>query len=268
MVSAEPDKSETVSSAHGFVRVGSDDIYWQKWWSGPALGVGVPILLYHDSLGAVALWRDFPAVLAEATGRVVYAYDRAGFGRSSVRSDKLALGFVASEGRDVVPVLCDALGVTRFVACGHSVGGAMAIETAAHRPDLVEALVTIAAQTFAEDLTLQSIARAKIDFEDGDTLARLARYHGDKAEWVLEAWTGSWLSPGFADWSVDGALKKVTCPTLALHGENDEYGTDVHPRRIAALTGGDKLILADTGHVPHRECPEQLARLIAEFLES
>ena len=41
-----------------------------------------PIVLLHDSLGCVDLWRDFPARLAQAAQRDVIAYDRLGFGRS------------------------------------------------------------------------------------------------------------------------------------------------------------------------------------------
>jgi len=42
-----------------------------------------PIVLLHDSLGCVGLWKDFPESLARETGRAVYAYDRLGYGRSS-----------------------------------------------------------------------------------------------------------------------------------------------------------------------------------------
>ena len=48
----------------------------------------------HDSLGCVALWRDFPAQLAQATARVVYAYDRLGFGLSDASTQPLAHSFV------------------------------------------------------------------------------------------------------------------------------------------------------------------------------
>ena len=43
---------------------------------------GAPILLLHDSLGSVGLWRSFPQALAAASGRRVIAYDRLGYGRS------------------------------------------------------------------------------------------------------------------------------------------------------------------------------------------
>ncbi|NIE88387.1 alpha/beta hydrolase, partial [Burkholderia sp. Tr-860] len=57
-------------------------LYAQR-WPRPADGAATPpapILMLHDSLGCVALWREFPAELARATGRDVIAYDRAGFG--------------------------------------------------------------------------------------------------------------------------------------------------------------------------------------------
>ena len=58
-----------------------------------------PILLFHDSLGSVELWRSFPETLAAATSRRVIAYDRLGFGRSDPFPGKLALDFVREEGR-------------------------------------------------------------------------------------------------------------------------------------------------------------------------
>ncbi|MCL6467607.1 MAG: alpha/beta hydrolase, partial [Ralstonia sp.] len=52
-------------------------------WGGPVNDAAKPpIVLLHDSLGCVALWRDFPQRLAQSTGHAVIAYDRLGFGRS------------------------------------------------------------------------------------------------------------------------------------------------------------------------------------------
>ena len=58
----------------------SNMIHAKKWHTDAADHALAPIILMHDSLGCVALWRDFPAQLAQATARVVYAYDRLGFG--------------------------------------------------------------------------------------------------------------------------------------------------------------------------------------------
>ncbi len=229
-------------------------------------GERTPILLFHDSLGCVALWRDFPDRLAQATGRTVIAYDRPGFGRSERRHDVLAPDFIAEEARTVVPALCEALEVSRFIACGHSVGGGMAVQTAARWPECIEVLITIAAQAFVEDRTLSGIREAKAAFAEPGALGRLERHHGVRARWVLDAWTETWLAPEFSGWTLDEALALVRAPTLAIHGSEDEFGSPRHPERIASGTGGQALLLPGTGHTPHRECPDLLVEKIAAFL--
>ena len=56
--------------------------------------------------------------------------------------------------------------------------------------------------------------------------------------WVLDAWTGTWLHPEFASWSLDATLPQVRCPTLAIHGLHDEYGSLIHPETIGRLGRG------------------------------
>jgi len=236
-------------------------------WTPPE-PAGAPIVLLHDSLGSVELWRDFPAALCAATSRAVIAYDRLGFGRSGARPDRLQPGFVAEEAASFFPALREAFAIDRFVLFGHSVGGGMAIECAARFGADCDALITEAAQAFTEDRTLQGIRAAREQFQDPEQLGRLARWHGDKARWVLEAWTQTWLSPGFADWTLATVLPRVHCPVLALHGEHDEFGSRRHPETIRALAGGPVRmeILPDTNHVPHRERPARVLAIVADFL--
>ncbi len=77
----------------------------------------------HDSLGCVALWRDFPAQLAQATARVVYAYDRLGFGLSDASTQPLAHSFVITEAEQTFKAVLDYFSIQNFVILGHSVGG-------------------------------------------------------------------------------------------------------------------------------------------------
>jgi pimeloyl-ACP methyl ester carboxylesterase len=49
---------------------------------GPNPAAAPTIVMLHEGLGCVALWRDFPAGLAAMTGWGVFAYSRAGYGRS------------------------------------------------------------------------------------------------------------------------------------------------------------------------------------------
>jgi pimeloyl-ACP methyl ester carboxylesterase len=256
----------TIYQQDALLRLGDHQFFTRSWSPpGPEVNRQAPVLLLHDSLGCIELWRSFPEKLATATGRRVIAYDRLGFGRSDPHPGKLGTGFVADEAESIVPQLCDRLGIGDFVACGHSVGGSMAIETAALWPQRCQALVTIAAQTFIEERTLAGIRLAQSDFQDEGNFARLARYHGDKTPWVLDAWIGTWLSPAFADWSLDRPLAAMRCPVLAVHGEQDEYGSTHHPQRIAEGRG-EALILPGIGHVPHREAEGALVAAIAEFL--
>jgi len=229
-----------------------------------------PIVLLHDSLGCTALWRDFPAQLCAASGRRVVAYDRLGFGRSDSRGERPALDFVADEAQSYFPALREQLGLERFIVFGHSVGGGMAVHCAADFGSACEALITESAQVFAEAQTLQGIRAAKALFAHPPQIERLQRYHGAKANWVLDAWTETWLHPQFAHWSLESVLPRVSCPVLAIHGAHDEYGSSRHPQLIAQLCGGESRceILPDTRHVPHRERAERIVKLVSEFVAS
>ena len=229
-----------------------------------------PIVLFHDSLGCVELWRNFPAELSTATGRKVVAYDRLGFGRSDARVDGPELDFIADEAKSYFPAVREQLGFKRFIAFGHSVGGGMAVNCAAEFVGDCEALITESAQAFPEDRTLQSIAAAKEQFKDMRQVERLNKYHGEKARWVLDAWTDTWLHPGFAAWTLEPVLPRVACPVLAIHGIHDEYGSTRHPEMITELSSGDSRceIIADTYHVPHRECAEVIVKTVSEFIAS
>ena len=51
------------------------------WW-GPGPAEAPTLVLLHEGLGSVALWRDVPERLAAATGWGVFAYSRFGYGDS------------------------------------------------------------------------------------------------------------------------------------------------------------------------------------------
>lgn len=243
-------------------------LFARRW---PAAAPGAaPIVLLHDSLGCVELWRDFPERLALATGREVLAYDRLGFGRSDPHPGKLPVSFVRDEGHGSFRALREQLGLEAFLLFGHSVGGGMSVCAAAQYPDHCKALVTESAQAFVEDRTTDGIRTAQRLFAEPGQIDRLKRYHGDKAPWVLSAWIDTWLSPAFADWKLDEDLGQVRCPTLAMHGENDEYGSVMHPRRIAELSAGASTmrIFEGCGHVPHREMGEQVLGVVTAWLKA
>ncbi|MFJ4444932.1 alpha/beta fold hydrolase [Pseudomonas sp. NPDC089422] len=241
-------------------------LFAQDWR--PLNAQGVPIILLHDSLGCVALWRDFPQQLAAATRQRVIAYDRLGFGRSDAHPGRLRRGFVEAEAEQGFAALRRQLGIGDFIVFGHSVGGGMAVGCAVTHGKHCRGLIIESAQAFVEDLTLQGIREADQQFAAPGQLERLARYHGDKAEWVLRAWVDTWLDDAFADWNLDALLAQVHCPLLSLHGDQDEFGSPAHPRRFTKLAAGPSAmcLLPGCGHVPHRERAEVVLAEVQRFL--
>lgn len=227
-----------------------------------------PVILFHDSLGCVELWRDFPEMLARSLGRQVIAYDRPGFGRSYSRSDDLETDFIVYEATGPFTTICNELGVEEFLALGHSVGGAMAAVCAATFPDRCVALITEAAQAFVEDRTVKGILDAQSVFAEDGQINRLKKYHGEKADWVLRAWVETWVSDNFQNWNLNEVLSRVTCPVLAIHGDNDEFGSIAQPERYTSLPLGPCImeILPNCGHVPHKEMSEAVVSVTMRFL--
>ena len=260
---------EGLETEEFFIDTGAGRVFARTWnFDGTGDAGEAPVILFHDSLGCVELWRDFPSKLARATGRGVVAYDRLGFGRSDKHPGSLTPSFVRDEARGAFSTLRSHLGITNFVAFGHSVGGGMAISAAGAFAKDCRALVTESAQAFVEDRTLTGIREAERGFARPDQMERLRRYHGDKAEWVLRSWVETWLSADFASWTLDKELPEVRCPALVLHGDNDEYGSVRHAERIGTLAAGPATIkiLTNCGHVPHREDEATVLDAIGDFL--
>ena len=247
---------------------GNEGRLFVRVWSPEAATSRSPIILFHDSLGSVELWRGFPAALVDATARQVVAYDRLGFGKSDEHTGKLGLDFIGNEAERGFAAIKQQMGIKRFILFGHSVGGGMAINCAARFSDACIALIAESAQAFVEDRTVQGIEEAKELFKDENQVNRLRKYHGEKARWVLDAWIGSWLHPGFSTWSLTSVLPNVKCPVLVIHGVDDEYGSAKHPELITELTGGRSHleIMADTRHVPHREKESAVIQILANFV--
>ena len=245
----------------------SQGTIYAKRWIPEQISSNIPLVLLHDSLGSVGLWRDFPEALASHISRPIYAYDRLGFGASSARDALPNIRFVEEEGDIYFPQIKKALGLEKYILLGHSVGGSMSVAIAANDPDCL-GVITMASQAFVEKLTTAGIRSMQKIFEQPGQLERLQKWHGKKAEWVLHAWTDIWLSPEFASWSLASSIGKVKCPVLAIHGDKDEYGSVAFPEFISSRSGGkaEMLILENCGHFPHKERTEQVLERIKPFL--
>jgi pimeloyl-ACP methyl ester carboxylesterase len=207
----------------------------------------------HEGLGSVAAWRTFPADLAARTGWRVFAYSRRGYGASDSAALPRLTTFMHEEAIEELPLVLDALELTRPVILGHSDGGSIALIFAAHHPDRARALVLEAPHVFVEDISVASIARMKIAYETTDLRARLERFHGNNVDVAFRGWNDVWLDADFRAWNIEAILPRVTCPTLVIQGEGDEYGTLAQLDAIRSQIGGptQTLVLPDCGHAPH-----------------
>lgn len=225
-----------------------------------------PIVLLHDSIGCIQLWRDYPQVLSERTGRRVLAYDRLGFGQSSSNPFVIGRGFIEGEYKTVERLL-DHFELEQCALYGYSVGGSMSLCAAAALGGRVTHVISEATQSFVEEYTLEGVRKAKDQFSDPALFARLAKYHGEKTQWVLNSWTETWLDPGYRDWSLAPVLPKVACPVLVMHGDRDDYATMAQPELIYSMVPKCRLEkISECGHMPHREHRETVIGLVTEFL--
>jgi pimeloyl-ACP methyl ester carboxylesterase len=230
--------------------------------------VGPTLVFLHEALGSIAQWRDFPRVLAEASGLPALVYDRQGHGQSDPLALPRPLDYLEHEARTVLPGVLAACGITRPIFFGHSDGGTIALLHAAAFPGIARGLMVEAAHVFVEDLTLDGVRAAVQAFASGQ-MKGLERHHGVGAEALFRAWSQTWLHPGFRTWSMVDLLSAIQVPVLALQGKDDQYGTPAQLQIIQAGVQGpcEGYLLPDCGHVPHFQARDRVLAEALRFLE-
>jgi pimeloyl-ACP methyl ester carboxylesterase len=211
------------------------------------------IVMLHEGLGSIAMWKDFPEQLAQATGCRVLVYSRYGHGKSERLAEKRSVDFMHHEAKVVLPELLRQFEIQQPILLGHSDGASIAIIYAGAWPQQVRALILEAPHVFVEDLSVQSIANMRTQFESTDLPQKLARYQ-DHVEGTFRGWNDIWLDPDFRQWNIEEYLAPITCPVLVIQGENDEYGTLAQVQAIQRLIPATQTrILPRCGHSPHRD---------------
>ncbi len=234
----------------------------------PATAEGRPaLLLLHEGLGCVAMWRNFPEKLASATGCRTIVWSRAGYGGSQPWPEPRLSDYMHREAQRALPELLVALGIERPVLVGHSDGGSIALIFAGSFPAAVRGIAVLAPHEFVEEVTLAGIRAARTAWETTDLPKKLARYHHEWTEQVFRDWNDTWLSPAFRDWNIEEYLPRIACPVLAIQGEDDEYATMRQIEAIAEQAPGTRLLkLAACGHTPQRDREAAVLAALSEFV--
>ena len=234
---------------------------------GPPPDQAQTIVMLHEGLGCIALWRDFPAKLAAATGHGVFAYSRAGYGGSDPVDLPRPLNYMSREARSSLPAVLEAIGLRHGVLLGHSDGASIAaIYAGEHADERIDGLILMAPHLFTEAMGLASIAEARRAYEAGDLRAKLAKYH-THVDNAFRGWNGAWLDPGFKAWNIEDAVGRWRVPALIIQGADDQYGTLAQIRAIEARSPASvtSLVLAACRHAPQIDRPEATVDAIVAF---
>ena len=237
---------------------------------------GMPVVLLHGVTDSWFSWsRVMPLLPA---GWRVYALDQRGHGGSSVPRSGYGLPAMAE---DVVAFL-DALGIPRAVVVGHSMGSLVAQHVAAGAPERVARLVLVDAafdpanpgmvellqgidalpgsvpESFARDFQASTIHRPVPDdfFRQVVAISLGVPHH---------VWRGA--VAGFFAPDARADLARVAAPTLLLWGERDAVFSRGDQAALLGRIAGSRLITyRETGHAPHWERPDDVARDLRAFL--
>jgi pimeloyl-ACP methyl ester carboxylesterase len=223
-----------------------------------------PLVLLHEGLGSVGLWRGFPEALAQATGRRTVAFSRHGHGQSDAPPRPRTPTFMHEEALELLPELLAALKIQRPVLVGHSDGASIALIHAAHHK--VAGVVAIAPHVFVEEICLVEIRKARDAYTSGGLRDRMARHHREP-DAAFFGWNDVWLDPEFPAWDITSELDRITCPLLLIQGQRDQYGTMAQLDAIAERAKGPvRRVHLDCQHSPPTELPEETVVAIARFV--
>ena len=222
-----------------------------------------PLILLHEGLGSIDLWRSFPADLTGASLRRLVAFSRHGHGRSAPPAEPRTPAFFHDEALRILPELREQLGLADPVLVGHSDGASIALIHAAHHP--VRGLVLLAPHVFVERITVDAIRETREAYVDGAMRRRMARHHDDP-DAAFWGWCNVWLDPAFAAWNLDGEVARVTAPALLIQGADDPYGTLEQLDRIEARLPTARRLVLPGGHSPHLEHGPEVVAAIVKFL--
>ena len=237
-------------------------------------GSGRPIMILPGLLANAA--DASPLLQAFAPRRRAIALDLLGQGRSS-RPD---IAYSVSDQSAAVIAFLEQADWGRVDLVGVSMGGWVALDVAARRPDLVHTLIlassgglrfdtsltpeSFAPQDAAQLNRLIALQSAQAPAPLPDFIARDAVRRLQENEWVTLRAARSMIS--WRD-AYDGRLDRVRVPTLVYWGRQDRIIPVEVGERLAAGIPGARLIVADgCGHLAVLECQDSFTSAVESFL--
>ena len=245
------------------------------------LGGGHTVLMLHGIGGGHLAFAPQVETLASSGYRAV-AWDMPGYGRSPPIEPYNFKGLAQS-----CIALIEALKCGTVTLVGHSMGGMVAQEVVARRPELVDKLVLCGTSpSFGKpdgDWQREFIAQRTAPLDAGKTMADLAETlipqmvgPGSLPEGVkLATHCMAQVSPATYRRALEALvsfdrranLPAVRVPTMLVAGEHDRNAPPAVMKKMAAAIAGSTYIeMHGIGHLQNLEAPEDFDRLLLNFL--
>ena len=262
-------------------------------------GTGPAVLLLHGLACDHTTWAAVIDDLAERY--TVIAPDLLGHGLSDKPRADYTLGGYANGMRDLLTVL----GIDKVTVVGHSFGGGVAMQFAYQFPERTQRLMLVSTGGLGAEVTpLIKLIQVPGWFRVVGLLTlpglrhletqalRAAAAHGgigtlrkytrdlDEVADIVESWKDRrtrfairHLVRAVIDWRgqivtmSDRAYLSEAMPMAVLWGAEDQVIPVAHAARARALAPDVRVdVLADAGHFPHKDHPEQFVRILDEFI--
>lgn len=261
-------------------------------WTDEA-GRGVPLIACH---GGPGLWDMFGSLAGSlADGVRMIRWDQRGCGRSERRGPYSLARSVAD-----LDAVRSRLGLSRITVFGHSWGATLALRYALDHPDRVSTLIYVSGtglgwawrepfqrhaaerlagheprigelrardRTEAEDREL-AILQWSTEFAGASAMGHARQmatpWFGVNHECYRDIWAElhrTWHEPALV-----AACRALTVPVLIIDGAADlrpRWAVDSLERALPSVT---RVVLADAGHVPWLEVPDEFASVLLGYL--
>lgn len=233
--------------------------------------VGTPIVQLPGVFAGGWMWEETWTFLQRGGFPVLRLLDAVAV------SDTLSQNMAAA--RTALKALLDRVAAGRYILCGNSLGGLMALDFARYHPDRITALVISGAPGLGPDPALGFGTPRRVTLEHVLQLARTLFHDPGRITPEMVQRVHAVLSQrrhlanlfrilrAARDYNVEAALRDVSCPALFVWGANDRV-TPPGPWPEAARTmrGGEFHAIPECGHSPMVERPQEFNRLLLDFL--
>ena len=251
------------------------DVPGARLWYLDTGGNGTPVVLLHAATGSSAVW-DYQVPALTKAGYRVIAYDRRGFGRTTVTPG----GPQPGTGADDLRALLDHLKIDRCHLVATAAGGFVAWDFALAFPNRLRSLVVANSIGAVQDddylelgrrLRPPDFAKMPADFRELGPSYRASNPEGTKRWLELERTNRQeGTAPVTQETKVRvtfALLETIAVPTLLMTGDADLYAPPAVMRLFAArVKGAESIVVSEAGHSAYWEQPEVFNRSVLTFM--